>query len=105
MLPIYPLDGGNFLYEILKYKMGKHKALNAINKISNITLWILTLLYSIAILYFKNIFILLFLIYLAVIRIQYHRELRIRNKIIQSVLNYNTRKKRETIEKREILKM
>ena len=88
MLPIYPLDGGSFLYEILKRKRGKQNALNKINMISNITLILLTLIYSIAIIYFKNIFILLFIIYLSIVRIKQNRELKVRNQMIKSIQNY-----------------
>lgn len=64
LIPIYQLDGGKILESILKIKLEKSKVYTIINKISNISIIILTALSSIMILYLKNIFILFVIIYL-----------------------------------------
>ena len=55
ILPIYPLDGGRILKCIMYIMKGKHKAEKYIYNISYITLMIITVISSIAILYLKNI--------------------------------------------------
>ena len=55
LLPIYPLDGGRILKYILHIKYGNKKSKQYINEISNISMFLLTFLCSIAILYFRNI--------------------------------------------------
>lgn len=64
LIPIYPLDGGRILKSLLNTKINKQKANDIINKISNITIIILTAVTSILILYIKNIAIVLALAYL-----------------------------------------
>jgi len=64
LIPIYPLDGGRIIDLLLHIMCGKKEASKYTNMISNITITILTIITSIAILYFKNIAILFILIYL-----------------------------------------
>ena len=64
ILPIYPLDGGRILKSIFYMMKGKHLAEKYIYHISYITLIILTISSSIAILYLKNIAIFLVIIFL-----------------------------------------
>ena len=64
ILPIYPLDGGRILKSIIYMLKGKHIAEKYIYHISYITLIILTISSSIAILYLKNIAIFLVIIFL-----------------------------------------
>ncbi len=64
MIPIYPLDGGRILKGILSLYLGRRKAYIHTNKIGNIFVILLTAISSIAILYIKNIGIVLILIYL-----------------------------------------
>ena len=59
MLPLYPLDGGRIINGILCSKIGEEKAKYITNKISNITIIMLTIISSIAVYYFKNIAIFL----------------------------------------------
>ena len=55
LIPIYPLDGGRVVKEILHLSLGKREALNKVNIISNITMIILTIISSIMIYILKNI--------------------------------------------------
>lgn len=64
LIPIYPLDGGRFLREFLHMIKGNKKSMEDINLISNITIIMLTIIASIGIYYYKNIAILLVIMYL-----------------------------------------
>ena len=65
LIPIYPLDGGRTLKLILgMIIISSQKTNDVVNKISNITIIILTAVTSILILYIKNIAILIILAYL-----------------------------------------
>ncbi len=64
VLPIYPLDGGRILKGIIYIFNGKHIAEKYIYRISYITLIMITIISSIAILYLKNIAIFLSVIFL-----------------------------------------
>lgn len=55
ILPVYPLDGGRMLKGVLHIHYGKQKANQYINAISFYTLVILTAIASIAILYLRNV--------------------------------------------------
>lgn len=64
LIPIYPLDGGRIIKGILHIFYGRRESYDYSNKISNISIVLLTILSSIAILYLKNIAILFILAYL-----------------------------------------
>ena len=64
LLPLYPLDGGRILKNILRINLNEQDAENIINKVSSSTIIILTLVSSIAVYYFKNIAIFLTCIFL-----------------------------------------
>lgn len=64
LIPIYPLDGGRFLNEILKITVGNKKAYKYTYFVSKTILIILTAISSIAILYLQNIAIVIILGYL-----------------------------------------
>lgn len=64
LIPIYPLDGGRIIKEILHIVVGLKKAYQYTYKISKITVIILTAMSSIAILYIQNISIVIILAYL-----------------------------------------
>ena len=64
LLPLYPLDGGRILKNILCIRFGKIKSEYIMSKISYITIIILTIISSIAVYYFKNIAIFLVCIFL-----------------------------------------
>ena len=83
ILPIYPLDGGRILKSIIYIFWGKYKAEKYTHNISLITITILTICSSIAILYFKNIAIFLAVIYLWLITIKENNIYNSRKKIFQ----------------------
>lgn len=64
LIPIYPLDGGRILKSILSLLVNKKNASIYINKISNIILFILTFIFSLLIYNYKNVALLIMLIYL-----------------------------------------
>lgn len=64
LIPIYPLDGGRILKEILHINYGIYMSYIITNKVSNITAIILTVVSSFAILAYKNIAILIIIAYL-----------------------------------------
>ena len=83
LLPIYPLDGGRALKGIFHIMFGKWKAKKMINDISFVITIILTAVSSIAIYYYKNLAILVILVYIWTIVIKadkvYKKELVIYN--------------------------
>ena len=64
LIPIYPLDGGRNLKEILYIFKGLKKSYIYTYKISKITIIVFTAISSIAILYLKNFAVVIILIYL-----------------------------------------
>lgn len=64
LIPIYPMDGGRFLNELLKIFVGNKKAYKITYITSKTILIILTAISSIAILYIHNIAIVIILAYL-----------------------------------------
>lgn len=64
LLPIYPLDGGRILKSILSIFTNKKNTIIYLNRISNLTVFLVTFLFSILIYYLKNISILFIIIYL-----------------------------------------
>ena len=58
LLPIYPLDGGRILKNVLKILCGNRRANRYINQITNILVILLTMVSSILIIAYKNISIL-----------------------------------------------
>lgn len=70
LLPIYPLDGGQIVKNIITILSGLKNSYIYTNLISNITLISLTIISSIAILYLKNIAILFIIIFLWILVIK-----------------------------------
>ena len=85
MLPIYPLDGGRIIKNILKIFFGNRKANNYINNVSNIVLIILTMIGSIFILIYKNIAIFAILICLWGILLKENKKYCTYNKIFKVI--------------------
>ena len=67
LIPLYPLDGGRIIKGILDIKLGVTNGSKIINKISYITMIILTVISSIGVFYYKNFAIFLFCIFLWII--------------------------------------
>lgn len=63
-IPIYPLDGGRFIQSLIHILKGNKQAMEYTNYISNICIILITMLASIGIYYYRNIAILLVIIYL-----------------------------------------
>lgn len=64
LIPLYPLDGGRVVRSILRIVFGVEKAHKIMKLLSNITIFLLTFVGSVAILYLKNIAVLIILLYL-----------------------------------------
>ena len=81
LLPIYPLDGGRILKNLLHIWIGKKEAEKYINMISFAVTAVLTVIASIAIYYFQNIaiFIIVVLLWVLVVRedLVYQKRLKI----------------------------
>lgn len=87
ILPIYPLDGGRILKGILHIYIGRKNAIKYSNMISFITITILTLISSIAILYLENIAIFLGIIYLWILFIKQNKIDNVRKRIYEIIEN------------------
>lgn len=74
LIPIYPLDGGRIIKAILHIKFGREQADNLINKISYITMIILTIISSIGVYYYKNLAIFMICIFLWIMVLQFCKE-------------------------------
>lgn len=89
LLPIYPLDGGRILKQILHIVFGKKEAEKHINTISFISLVLITFIASIGIYYIKNIAIFIVVIFLWGLYIKqdiiYKRKLKIYNLIEKTI--------------------
>lgn len=85
MLPIYPLDGGRIIKEIIHLFYGTYESYKKIQDISLITLAIVTAITSIIILYYKNITLLIMLIYLWYIAIYYQKQISLKEKIYENI--------------------
>ena len=80
LLPIYPLDGGRILKELFNMMYGIITSYELINKISNITIILLTILTSIFILQYHNFAVIVVLAYLWLIVIKENRQYSLKKK-------------------------
>lgn len=85
LIPIYPLDGGRILKNIVHIFYGIEDSYKFANSISNITIILLTFISSISILYFKNIAILIIIGYLWTLVIVENKKYRNKMMIIESL--------------------
>lgn len=85
LIPIYPLDGGRIVKEILCITSGKKAALKLTNIISNVTIILLTVLSSILILIVKNIAIFFAIMFLWGLVIKENRNYSIIRKLYETV--------------------
>lgn len=83
LVPIYPLDGGRIFQSILRIFIGKKHADESMNIIANVSIIILTIAGSIAILYLKNIAVLLILAYLWELVIRENRRFKLKKKVFE----------------------
>lgn len=82
LLPIYPLDGGRILKQILHIYNGKEKARQKVNTISKVTVILLTIIVSISILYIHNISLLIILAYLWYLVLQNEKQYKLYKKMM-----------------------
>ena len=83
LLPIYPLDGGRIIKQVLKIKYGIVFSVKLMNIIENISIIVLTIIASIAIYYFENIAILFIIIYLWILVINENRRYNLNKRIYE----------------------
>lgn len=88
LLPIYPLDGGRILKEIIHIFKGRKIAYQRSNYISLITVIILTIVTSILILYIHNIAFLIILGYLWYLVIKSQKEYQVYEKTLELATRY-----------------
>lgn len=87
LIPIYPLDGGRILKAVLHIINEKCDILKIVNKVSNATIILLTMVASIVIIYYKNISILIAIAFLWIIVIKENRKHKIRLRIRNIIEN------------------
>ncbi len=85
LLPIYPLDGGRILQEIIHIKKGREKTYKITNLVSKATVIILTIATSIIILYIHNLAFLVILSYLWYLVIKNEQNYRIKKKLYKLI--------------------
>ena len=85
---IIPADGGRILKEILHIFFGKKKAIKYIHKISFVFIILTTVIASFAILYFKNIAILLAILYLWWMYLLEDKQYKVQKNIYEIIENY-----------------
>ena len=85
LIPIYPLDGGRILKNVLKIFCGNRKAYKYMNCITNMLFVTLTMISSILILIYKNIAILAIIIVLWGIIIRENKKYFTYNKIYKII--------------------
>lgn len=90
LLPIYPLDGGRILKEIVTIQRGREKAYDIINKASKITVILLTFVTSIAILYIHNISFIIILAYLWYLVLKNERMYKFRKRVYEQIREKKT---------------
>lgn len=89
LLPIYPLDGGRILKEILHIKLGKRKSMIITQEISEKVLCIFAIFVSIFVLFYHNISIVIVLGYLGFYVIKNHKQIAMKEKIYNKIEKYN----------------
>lgn len=87
LIPIYPLDGGRIVKGILHIFVGLKESYEYINAITKINICILTAISSILIIYYKNIAILLVIIYLWYLVYKTYKENEIKRKVYEKIKN------------------
>ena len=83
LLPIYPLDGGRVLKQVVHIFKGKEEACKMLNAVSKITVILLTVMVSSLILYIHNIAFVLILPYLWYLALKTQKEYKIYKRALQ----------------------
>lgn len=81
LIPIYPLDGGRIMQGLIHIFIGLKESYSYIKIVTNINIILLTVIASILILYYKNIAILLVIIYLWFMVYKCNKEYNMKEKI------------------------
>ena len=89
LLPIYPLDGGRIIKEILEISYSKLSAIKIVEKITYVSIIIITILSSILILFYKNIAIFIGIAFLWFLVISEYRKNKYR-KIAYEIIENST---------------
>lgn len=87
LLPIYPLDGGRIIKELIYMFNGLEKSYLYTNKISKISIIVLTVVSSIGILVYKNWAILIIIVYLWVIVLKENKYLERKGNLLRILKN------------------
>ena len=90
LLPIYPLDGGRIINEVLHILCGNKESKVITNMISNVFMIILTVASSIFVFYFKNIAVFLICIFLWLITLRENKIFRSNIKMYEWLQNEST---------------
>jgi len=81
LIPMYPLDGGRIVKELLMLRCDRVIAEKIINQMSNIIIIVLTVVSSILVVYFRNVSIFFVIMYLWVIVVRENRNYRTKKRI------------------------
>lgn len=87
MIPIYPLDGGRVLKYLVHIFKGNEESVEIVNIISNACVIFITMISSIGIYSYKNIAILLIVIYLWILVIMENKKYHIKKRIYKIMQN------------------
>lgn len=87
LIPIYPLDGGRLLKELVHIIKGNKESIEYVNFISNACTILLTMVASIGIYYYKNIAILLIVSYLWILTIEENKKYNMKKRIYKIIEN------------------
>ena len=88
LMPIYPLDGGRIIKNVLEIFINRKNSIKYTNYISNFTVCIITAIASIGVLYLKNIAILLVIAYLWIINYRENNYYKVKSKIYNITYNF-----------------
>lgn len=85
LIPIYPLDGGRIIKNILKLSFGNKKAFTYSNQISNLFVISLTVISSIVVYYYKNWAIVLAIVFIWSLIINENKKYNIYDKVYKAI--------------------
>lgn len=85
LIPIYPLDGGRIVKNVLKLLVGNRKSTHYSNQISNLFAIMVTIISSVAIYYYKNIAIFLAVSFIWILVINENKKYNTYNKIYKAI--------------------